>query len=90
MKHELYLRDNPAGGTQAGECKPSFWCRQATCPTCAKPVGAFRDALSRKENAISGMCQECQDATFVNCDSVDVGVGVIVHHDRNCDGRCGM
>ena len=36
------------------------------CPTCSKPVSKeeFRDALSRKEYGISGMCQECQDSVF--------------------------
>jgi hypothetical protein len=31
---------------------------------CGKPVGEFRDALSRKEHAISGLCQACQDKVF--------------------------
>ncbi len=34
------------------------------CVTCGKKVGAFKDALSRKEYSISGMCQECQDSVF--------------------------
>ena len=34
------------------------------CTTCGKPVINFKDVLSRKEYAISGMCQECQDKTF--------------------------
>ena len=37
------------------------------CPTCNKPVdfaAGFRDALSRKEFGISGMCQQCQDEVF--------------------------
>jgi hypothetical protein len=34
------------------------------CPLCKKPVGVFRDALSRKEYGISGICQECQDGVF--------------------------
>jgi hypothetical protein len=34
------------------------------CPTCAKPVGKFRDDLSRREYGISGMCQKCQDSIF--------------------------
>lgn len=37
------------------------------CNTCSKPVGEFRDALSRKEFGISGMCQECQNGVF-DCD----------------------
>lgn len=34
------------------------------CPTCEQPVGEFRDALSRKEFGVSGMCQKCQDSVF--------------------------
>lgn len=34
------------------------------CPTCQGEVGEFRDALSRKEFGISGMCQGCQDNVF--------------------------
>jgi hypothetical protein len=36
------------------------------CPFCQNPIqeGDFRDALSRKEFGISGLCQECQDKTF--------------------------
>jgi len=37
------------------------------CTTCNKPVGGFKDELSRKEYDISGMCQECQDLVF-KCD----------------------
>lgn len=35
-----------------------------TCPFCLKPIGEFRDALSAKEAAISGLCQHCQDEFF--------------------------
>ncbi len=37
------------------------------CPTCGKyiTVDGFKEALSRKEYGISGLCQECQDKTFV-------------------------
>ena len=35
-----------------------------TCAFCHKPATAFRDDLSRREYAISGMCQECQDDFF--------------------------
>ncbi len=34
------------------------------CVTCGKEVKGFRDGLLRKEYAISGMCQECQDSVF--------------------------
>jgi hypothetical protein len=35
------------------------------CPRCGKPAGDFRDALSKREQMISGLCQPCQDAIFV-------------------------
>ena len=31
---------------------------------CAGPANEFRDALSAKEYAISGLCQKCQDEVF--------------------------
>lgn len=34
------------------------------CPICTKPIGEFRDELSKKEYLISGMCQDCQDEVF--------------------------
>ena len=39
--------------------------RKGLCMTCDRKTSAlFRDDLSRKEYAISGMCQECQDDFF--------------------------
>jgi uncharacterized CHY-type Zn-finger protein len=39
---------------------------QGLCPFCKKPINQedFRDALSRKEFTISGLCQKCQDEFF--------------------------
>ena len=36
------------------------------CPLCTKPINMedFKDALSKKEFTISGMCQTCQDSIF--------------------------
>jgi hypothetical protein len=34
------------------------------CPSCKKPIGEFRDNLSKKEYLISGLCQECQDSIW--------------------------
>ena len=34
------------------------------CSWCKGPAKEFKDALSRKEYTISGMCQKCQDETF--------------------------
>ena len=35
-----------------------------TCVMCGQSATNFRDALSRKEFSISGMCQPCQDHVF--------------------------
>jgi phosphoribosylaminoimidazole (AIR) synthetase len=34
------------------------------CTMCGGEVTEFRDALSRQEYRISGMCQKCQDEVF--------------------------
>ena len=41
--------------------------KRGLCPFCELPVDKmqFRDELSRKEFRISGLCQACQDRTFV-------------------------
>jgi len=31
---------------------------------CGGPASEFRDAISRREYAISGLCQRCQDSVF--------------------------
>ena len=31
---------------------------------CGKPAGEFRDEVSRREYAISGLCQACQDSVY--------------------------
>ena len=38
--------------------------RRDACTCCGGPAHEFRDALSRKEFSISGMCQKCQDSVF--------------------------
>lgn len=41
---------------------------QGLCPTCGceRPQDTLLNELSKREFAISGMCQECQDATFAH------------------------
>lgn len=34
------------------------------CVSCGGVVAEFRDALSKKEYTISGLCQACQDKIF--------------------------
>lgn len=36
-----------------------------SCSWCGNEIISFKDELSEKEFKISGMCQECQDKTFV-------------------------
>jgi len=38
--------------------------KKGKCPFCGKEIGEFKDALSRREFEISGLCQQCQDETF--------------------------
>jgi len=38
--------------------------RANKCTMCDGDANTFRDELSRKEYAISGMCQKCQDKVF--------------------------
>ena len=37
---------------------------EGVCVLCGGPTGVWRDEVSRKEYAISGLCQECQDGVF--------------------------
>jgi hypothetical protein len=37
---------------------------EGVCVDCGGSAGPFRDALSKKEHGISGLCQKCQDAVF--------------------------
>jgi hypothetical protein len=37
---------------------------QNKCPICKANIGSFRDAISRQEYVISGMCQACQDQVW--------------------------
>lgn len=38
--------------------------KNGKCPFCKKAITDFRDALSKREYKISGLCQECQDEVF--------------------------
>tara|TARA_R110000796_G_scaffold73351_2_gene165029 strand:+ start:687 stop:893 length:207 start_codon:yes stop_codon:yes gene_type:complete len=38
--------------------------RKRSCVMCKNPVTQFKDNLSVKEYAISGLCQTCQDKVF--------------------------
>jgi len=51
---------------QAGFGKEVESVERGLCPICENAIdpNAFNDALSRKEFAISGLCQNCQDEVF--------------------------
>jgi hypothetical protein len=34
------------------------------CNLCSEPILSFRDAISKTEYGISGLCQNCQDEIF--------------------------
>lgn len=34
------------------------------CPVCKGPAEEFRNAVSKREYEVSGMCQKCQDSVF--------------------------
>jgi len=42
---------------------------KSVCVMCGKPLTPFRDELSVREYAISGMCQTCQDGVFDESDN---------------------
>ena len=46
--------------------KAADFIKRDKCPLCGKDIKEkdFKDALSRKEYGISGMCQRCQNKTF--------------------------
>ena len=39
------------------------------CTRCRRPATRFSDTLSKREFTISGLCQECQDGFFEDCDA---------------------
>lgn len=47
-------------------CSMADLIEKGYCPTCKTKIKEveFRDALSKKEFEISGMCQKCQDKEF--------------------------
>ena len=49
---------NPSGRKRTESIEGNF------CFICGGDANTFRDALSKKEYTISGMCQACQDKIF--------------------------
>jgi len=39
--------------------------KEKVCIWCGEKITGFKDELSRKEYKISGLCQKCQDETFI-------------------------
>jgi hypothetical protein len=56
--------DNPFTAIAAEICGYTERLKAGLCPTCGKKPGKMRDEISRREFAITGMCQPCQDKTF--------------------------
>lgn len=42
------------------------------CPICHEKITSFKDVLSLKEYRISGLCQSCQDKTFIEPTDEDI------------------
>ncbi len=40
--------------------------KSSLCAWCGRGIEGFRDEISRREYAISGMCQPCQDVAFAD------------------------
>lgn len=59
---------NPKIMKQAGFGQELREVNMGNCPFCKKEVRPedFKDALSKKEYFISGLCQDCQDKMFGN------------------------
>ena len=67
---EVFDSKNPVVKNFIQELFPNFTAKiaEGKCPFCGKEPGEFRDALSKKEYGISGLCQACQDKTFGGSD----------------------
>jgi hypothetical protein len=52
------LLTNLAGNSRTSAIESDF------CVWCKKDASQFRDELSKREYAISGLCQKCQDSVF--------------------------
>jgi len=67
------IKDNPTKRSMliaAGFAEEVRRAMLGMCIFCQKPVTVedFRDDISRREFEISGMCQKCQDETFIDLD----------------------
>jgi hypothetical protein len=49
---------------EAGLDKEVDRAKAGLCPRCKQKPGPCKDALSRREFEISGLCQACQDIVF--------------------------
>jgi len=57
---KLIDASNPSGRKRVNSIKADI------CSWCGKPATEFRNGLSRREYAISGFCQKCQDQVFID------------------------
>ena len=63
-KHPLIVKLLDDVSSQAFGIKRTDALKAKLCTFCKKPAESFKDALSRKEYSITGMCQPCQDDFF--------------------------
>lgn len=56
------------------------------CPMCSEPINTddFKDDLSRREYAISGLCQSCQDWVFNPTEDLDED-GILDLDEVSCE-----
>lgn len=59
IRHMLEVQSITAFGRSAVKS-----IEQDICVRCGKPAKEFKDEVSKKEYAITGMCQECQDLAW--------------------------
>jgi hypothetical protein len=58
---------------------------KGVCVQCGKPPVQFKDAVSRREFEISGLCQTCQDLFFLPDDEDDFCKDCDVEKNPKCD-----
>ena len=63
-KHPLIVKLLDDISNQTFGIKRTDALKSNVCTFCKKPAETFKDALSRKEYSLTGMCQPCQDNFF--------------------------
>lgn len=55
------------------------------CKLCGFKMGSFRDELSKREAAFSGLCQTCQDSFFGGATETQMVAKVAAEEETNND-----